>query len=395
MGDYTGTTVDQGYCFGATPNTYTSDAHSGLPDAAPFLWGNDKGCDWEAGDDIRVSIHVTAQHKGTHFVDFVPQNEAQLEGLPLCPGSKDANGNVAPFKRDRINDFEVCVHDHVHYADGNGQRIPDWQRKSIRLHPAFALVDERDATSHPEFQMKFYSSSGMGPATSTSNYRIDYRFKLPNLNYDASKPAIFRWVWFCGYDAQCDCTPANGSWMYPNVTSGDTCPSNSYVGYGLGEIFVNCADITRVTGGSAPGPNPTTQAPTTEAVTTQAPTTTRPIITRPPITTRPPVTTQAPITTEEPHPCPTTSAPETDIPRPTTEAPETTIAPETTSAPETTPAPESGVCRRNEISQYPTGDDWCAANCSPSMPTMCCSGDQSTCTSYHHCFCPGESVLLI
>merc|ERR1712224_191484 len=139
-GDYTGTTVDQGYCFGATPNTYTSDAHSGLPDAAPFLWGNDKGCEWTAGDDIRVSIHVTAQHKGSHFVDFVPQNEAQLEGLPACPGSKDANGNVAPFKKDRINDFEVCVHDHVHYADGNGSYIPDWQRKSIRLHPAFALV---------------------------------------------------------------------------------------------------------------------------------------------------------------------------------------------------------------------------------------------------------------
>merc|ERR1712091_741432 len=78
-GDYTGTTADQGYCFGTTPNTYTSDAHSGLPDSAPFLWGNDKGCDWNAGEDIRVSIHVTAQHKGSHFVDFVPQNEAQLE----------------------------------------------------------------------------------------------------------------------------------------------------------------------------------------------------------------------------------------------------------------------------------------------------------------------------
>merc|ERR1712159_475058 len=98
-GNYSGTTADGGYCFGTTPNTYTSDSHMGLPDSAPFLWGNDKGCEWNAGDDIRVSIHVTAQHKGTHFVDFVPQNEAQLEGLPPCPGSKDANGNVAPFEK--------------------------------------------------------------------------------------------------------------------------------------------------------------------------------------------------------------------------------------------------------------------------------------------------------
>jgi hypothetical protein len=294
-GDYTGTTADHGYCFGTTPNTYTSDAHSGLPDSAPFLWGNDKGCDWNAGEDIRVSIHVTAQHKGSHFVDFVPQNEAQLEGLPLCPGSKDANGNVAPFKKDRINDFEVCVHDHVHYADGNGEDIPAWQRKSIRLHPAFALVGEQEATNDPNYNMKFYATTGTGAPTSVSNYRIDYKFKLPNLNYDASKPAVFRWVWLCGYDAQCDCTPANASWMHPNVTTGETCPANDYVGYGLGEIFINCADVARVSGSDSP--LPTTEAPvTTEAPTTDAPTTAAP-------TTEAPVTTAAPETTEELHPC--------------------------------------------------------------------------------------------
>merc|ERR1712147_148691 len=210
--------------------------------------------------DIRVSIHVTAQHKGSHFVDFVPQNEAQLEGLPLCPGSKDANGNVAPFKKDRINDFEVCVHDHVHYADGNGEEIPAWQRKSIRLHPAFALVNEQEATNDANYNMKFYATTGTGAPTSVSNYRIDYKFKLPNLNYDASKPAVFRWVWLCGYDAQCDCTPANASWMHPNVTTG--------------EIFINCADVARVSGSDSP-------LPTTEA----------------------PVTTAAPETTEELHPC--------------------------------------------------------------------------------------------
>merc|ERR1711939_250715 len=225
-------------------------------------WGNDKGCEWNAGDDIRVSIHVTAQHKGTHFVDFVPQNEAQLEGLPPCPGSKDANGVVAPFKQDRIGDFEVCVQDHVHYADGAGSAIPDWQRKSIRLHPAFALVDDQDATNSAEYDMKYYSANGAGPATSSSNYRVDYRFKLPNLKYDSNKPAVFRWVWFCGYDAQCDCTPSNAEWMFNSgVTTGATCPANNYVGYGLGEIFVNCADITRVE--SSDGPSPTTSAPET------------------------------------------------------------------------------------------------------------------------------------
>merc|ERR1711939_466131 len=202
------------------------------------------------------SVHVTAQHKGTHFVDFVPQNEAQLEGLPACPGSKDANGNVAPFKKDRINDFEVCVHDHVHYADGNGSYIPDWQRKSIRLHPAFALVDERDATRDPNFDMKFYSTSSSAPATSTTNYRIDYKFKLPNLNYDANK----------------------------------------HVGYGLGEIFINCTDVRKVSGSGSP--LPTTQAPET----TQAPDTTEaPATTAAPETTAPhdnckPITSAAPET---------------------------------------------------------------------------------------------------
>merc|ERR1712224_297484 len=284
-GDYTGTTVDQGYCFGATPNTYTSDAHMGLPDSAPFLWGNDKGCEWNAGDDIRVSIHVTAQHKGTHFVDFVPQNAAQLEGLPPCPGSKDANGNVAPFKKDRINDFEVCVQDNVHHADGNGQAVPDWQRKSIRLHPAFALVDEREAIHDANYDMKFYSSNGVGAPTNVSNYRISYKFKLPNLKYDSNKPAVFRWVWFCGYDAQCDCTPANAQWMHPNVTTGETCAADSYVGYGLGEIFINCTDIQKVNGNGSPLPS--TQAPTTEAL----------------ATTEAPATTQPPATTEESHPC--------------------------------------------------------------------------------------------
>merc|ERR1711907_646709 len=190
------------------------------------------------------------------------------------------------------------------------------------MGPAFALVGEAEATQDPNFDMKFYATTGTGAPTSGSNYRIDYNFKLPNLKFDASKPAVFRWVWFCGYDAQCDCTPANGQWMHPNVTSGATCPANDYVGYGLGEIFVNCADITRVSGGSGPGPNPTTDAP----VTTEAP-----------VTTQAPVT-EAPVTTQEPHPCPghTTSTPETAAAA-TTSAPETS-APETTAAPETTSA---------------------------------------------------------
>jgi hypothetical protein len=287
-GDYTGTTVDQGYCFGTTPNTYSSANKSSIPDATPMLWGNDHDCEWNAGEEIHVSVHVTAQHKGTHFVDFVPQNEAQLEGLPPCPGSKDANGQVAPFKKDRINDFEVCVQDNVHYADGNGQEVPAWQRKSIRLHPAFALVDEQDAVASPEYRMKFYAANNAGEPDNISNYRFDYYFKLPNLNYDADKPAVFRWVWFCGYDAQCDCTPSNAQWMFNSgVTTGATCPADSYVGYGLGEIFVNCTDIRKVNSNGSP--LPTTAAPTTGAPTTQKPTTA--------------ATTQAPETTEEPHPC--------------------------------------------------------------------------------------------
>merc|ERR1712078_446747 len=148
-----------------------------------------------------------------------------------------------------------------------------------------ALVNEQEATNDANYNMKFYAATGTGAPTSVSNYRISYKFKLPNLNYDSSKPAVFRWVWLCGYDAQCDCTPANASWMHPNVTTGETCPADEYVGYGLGEIFINCMDIQKVNGNGSPLPS--TQAPTTEApaATTQAP------------------TTQAPETTAEPHPC--------------------------------------------------------------------------------------------
>merc|ERR1719343_1814045 len=179
-GKYTNTSADEGYCFGTTPNTYTSDNKTLSASAMPRLWGDDKNCEWSVGDEISVSIHVTAQHKGTHFVDFVPQNPQQLEGLPPCPGSKDARGNVAPFKKNRIADFEVCYQDHVHYADGKGQNIPDWQRKSIRLHPAFALVDEKEATKSPEFNMKFYAANGPGPSTSSSRTSSLTLLNLPS-----------------------------------------------------------------------------------------------------------------------------------------------------------------------------------------------------------------------
>merc|ERR1711918_2409 len=64
---------------------------------------------------------------------------------------------------------------------------------------------------------------------------------------------VFRWVWFCGYDAQCDCTPSNAQWMFNSgVTTGATCPADSYVGYGLGEIFVNCTYIRKVNSNGSP-----------------------------------------------------------------------------------------------------------------------------------------------
>merc|ERR1719409_2610425 len=62
VGDWQNTTRDEGFCFGTTKGTYTSDAHDGLPDNAPMLWGHDKDCTWKAGDNIRVAVHVTAQH---------------------------------------------------------------------------------------------------------------------------------------------------------------------------------------------------------------------------------------------------------------------------------------------------------------------------------------------
>jgi cell division septation protein DedD len=293
-GDWNNKNRDQGFCLGTTKGTYTSDAHAGLPEAAPGLWGNDKDCTWQAGEDIRVSVHVMQQHKGSHFIDFVPQNAQQLVGLPPCPGSKGPDGTVAPFTPvdKRISDFQVCYQDNVNVAD---EQMEDWQRKTIRLHPAFAIsLHEKEATQSTEFQMKIMDTGSEAPATNPGSYRIDYKFKLPNLAFDADKPALFRWVWMCGYDVQCACTPSNGTWMKPNVTPGNQCPHDDYVAYGMGEIFINCADVTRVQPG---GDLPSTQAPvTTQEQSTQAPSTEAP-------TTTQAATTQAPETTQPAHPC--------------------------------------------------------------------------------------------
>jgi len=250
-GDWKNTTRDEGFCFGTTKGTYTSDdPHARLPDTNPKLWGNDKDCEWKAGDDIHVAIHVTQQHKGTHFVDFVPQNKEQLDGLPPCPGSKGPDGKVEPFTAvdKRIEDFKVCYQDNVNVAD---EQMEDWQRKTIRLHPAFAILKEQEATKSDEYQMKFYSADGPEAPTSDREYRIEYKFKLPDLKFDASKPAVFRWAWVCGFDVQCGCTPTKGSWMHPTVTPGDVCPAEDYVAFGMGEIFINCADIKSVSSGAA------------------------------------------------------------------------------------------------------------------------------------------------
>jgi hypothetical protein len=344
-GDFSQTSVDQGYCFGTTPNTYSSDAKSSIPDAAPGLWGNDKHCEWKAGDDIRVSAHLTAQHEGTHFVDFVPQNEAQLDGLPPCAGYQNT-----PFKKNRIEDFEVCVQDNVHYADGNGSPVAAWQRKSIRLHPAFAMLDDKEAIGHPEYRMKYYSTKGKeapGPHDA-GQYRIDYHFKLPNLKYDSSKPAIFRWVWFGGYDLETDCTPSDKEWMRGAATTGKDCPSNGYVGPGMGEIFINCTDIQRV---HSDGPPPTTTAPTTPA---------------------------------------TTTSPETTA---------TTAAPETTKPASSTAKPDSGSCRHYKDSLYATSDSWCEANCmynSFKNGGCCFEANEDLCKPREHqCFCPTQDPILI
>jgi len=220
-----------------------------LPESTPALWGNDKDCTWTVGDDIHVALHVTQQHKGTHFVDFVPQNAEQLEGLSPCPGSKDADGNVAPFTDvdKRISGFQVCYQDNVNVAQG--ENLEDWQRKTIRLHPAFALLNDQEATKSSDYEMKYYDTNSSNPPTNSGSYRVEYKFKLPELKFDSSKPAVFRWVWFCGYDAQCDCTPSNATWMKDSgVTTGGQCPHDDYIASGMGEIFINCADIKKVNG---------------------------------------------------------------------------------------------------------------------------------------------------
>merc|ERR1719181_2447702 len=111
--------------------------------------------------------------------------------------------------------------------------------------------------------------------------------------FEKDTPAVFRWVWFCGWDVETNCSADNsckGQVTHP----------------GMGEIFVTCADISSVANckgnkskisdfvkdafkaygccvaGAGPGPAPkpetTTNAPTTSHdVTTGPSTTTGPI----------------------------------------------------------------------------------------------------------------------
>jgi hypothetical protein len=257
-------TADQAMCYAATPNTFTwnqNGPNTGAPNGFPTLgYGKDQSCDWQANDTIKVAVQVTAQHWGTHYIDMIPQNKKQVDDLPKCE-----------FTKNRIKDFKPCVQPNVIPENTHNGDLEEWQRSTIRLHPAFAMHwTEEEASKDPTYDMKFFdtSSETAGQPSSDSSYRIEYQFPMPALGeefFEKDTPAVFRWVWFCGWDVETNCSADNsckGQVTHP----------------GMGEIFVTCADISSVANckGSEchkPQPRPTT---TSGPVTTSNNTTTAP-----------------------------------------------------------------------------------------------------------------------
>jgi hypothetical protein len=251
--DQTAATADQAMCYGATPNTFTwnQDGHNrGAPNGISSIgYGKDQACDWKANDIIKVVVQVTAQHWGTHYVDMVPQNKQQVDKLPKCE-----------FTKNRIQDFKPCVQPNVIPVSTNHGKLEEWQRSTIRLHPAFGLHHtEQEASADPTYNMKFFDSNSETPGTTNdSSYRVEYQFPMPALGpdfFEKDTPAVFRWVWFCGWDVETNC-------------SGDAC-KGQITHEGMGEIFITCADVNSVANCKGkdcqkPKPRPTTTSgPTT------------------------------------------------------------------------------------------------------------------------------------
>jgi len=266
--DQKAATADQAMCYGATPNTFTWNQDGpgrGAPNSISAInYGKDQSCDWKANDIIKVVVQVTAQHWGTHYVDMVPQNKKQVDSLPKCE-----------FTKNRIKDFKPCVQPNVIPETTNNGQLEEWQRSTIRLHPAFGMHwTEKEASSDPTYNMKFFEPRGDTADTTNwptgkSNYRIEYQFPMPALGedfFEKDAPAVFRWVWFCGWDVETNCSADN------------SCGEAEITHEGMGEIFITCADINSIANckGSEchkPQPRPTT---TSGPVTTNNNTTTAP-----------------------------------------------------------------------------------------------------------------------
>merc|ERR1719158_2553777 len=108
--------------------------------------------------------------------------------------------------------------------------------------------------------MKFFDADGTTPRQPSSDgtYRMEYQFPMPALGedfFEKDTPAVFRWVWFCGWDVETNC-------------SGDEC-KGQITHPGMGEIFFTCADVNSVANCKGkdcqkPKPRPTTTSgPTT------------------------------------------------------------------------------------------------------------------------------------
>jgi len=380
-------TEDEGYCLGWSSGGFM---RSPITSYAPAqFWGQQILPEFCAGQQITKTTVLTAYHGGTHWVDMIPQNDAQYANLPIC-----SNGRDTPFVAD-MDDYVVPCY----WPDAN----PVSSRGTIILHKPRLVANDAAA--------EYYDTNGNPTSADIpigGKAVVKYTFTLPQgVDYEAG-PITFRWMWMCGV----------------NVATGEV------NWQGQGEMWHNCIDARIASSCGAPAPDTTVvPGPTTSAPdTTAAPDTTGDNAERdcdycfaeciarcgeqwwvseldlqcwgsPRYFTcgcrdgsRPSIPGCRCLSSS----CPNNDEvdPRTTAQRKTTAVPETTPSPETTA--ETTTASATTLDDNqlrwgSRFTEY-VSDDTCEAICRVNNP-VCCIGSESGCYSFQLCHADGPAPV--
>jgi hypothetical protein len=219
-------TEDEGYCLGWQSGGFMRTPLSAHAPAE--FWGDQILPEFCPGMTIEVVTGYLAYHGGSHWIDMIPQNDSQTEGLPICP-----NGVDTPFVNN-IADYPIPCW----WKDDN----PVSSKGTIILHAPQNVMGDSNS--------EYYDVATGAPTSpqfsAGAKVVVKYSFELPyGVDYQEG-PITFRWMWMCGVNV------ATAEIQY----------------YGAGELWHNCADAKiSSTCGSSPIPT-TTQAPNTNTVVT-------------------------------------------------------------------------------------------------------------------------------